>query len=80
MYRGQTLDTYLYRLAQVRARTLAQFAFRDDAWLQEEWTLADGTLVNHHWAWFHVFEDELSHRGQMLLIHRHLLPDALSIQ
>ncbi|MFC5848097.1 hypothetical protein [Deinococcus petrolearius] len=24
----------------------------------------------HHWAWFHVMEDEVSHRGQIRLIRR----------
>ena len=26
------------------------------------------TPANHHWCWFHVFEDEISHRGQIRLI------------
>ena len=72
-YDGWTLTQYEALLDQVRQHTLKQLAQRDDAWLNQEFTLADGSLVNHRWAWFHVFEDELSHRGQILLIRNHLL-------
>ena len=72
-YKEWTLAQYEALLNQVRQHTLQQLAQRDDAWLNREFTLADGSLVNNRWAWFHVFEDELSHRGQMLLIRNHLL-------
>ncbi|MBB5363692.1 hypothetical protein [Deinococcus humi] len=68
------MTDYTQLLGEVRQQTLERLAQQDDAWLACEFTLLDGALVNHHWAWFHVFEDELSHRGQMLLIRRHLLP------
>lgn len=73
-YRGWTLDQHLALLAQVRQSSLERLAQCDDAWLDQEFTLIEGTLVNFRWAWFHVFEDELSHRGQILLIRNHLLP------
>lgn len=73
-YCGWTLDEYTALLDQVRQHTLNQLAQRDDVWLNREFTLADGSLVNNRWAWFHVFEDEPSHRGQVLLIRNHLLP------
>ncbi len=72
-YSGWGVAQYQALLDQVRQHTLNQLAQRDDAWLNREFTLADGSLVNHRWAWFHVFEDELSHRGQLLLIRNHLL-------
>ena len=65
--RGHKLSYYLENLRTVRAKTLEEFAKRDDAWLEEEipfW----GTVGNRHFAWFHVFEDEINHRGQMRLI------------
>ncbi|MDP9765117.1 DUF664 domain-containing protein [Deinococcus enclensis] len=73
-YRGWTLDQHLALLAQVREDSLQRLAQCDDAWLDQEFTLIEGTRVNFRWAWFHVFEDELSHRGQVLLIRNHLLP------
>lgn len=35
----------------------------------ERWSVAlklgaDGPRINAHWAWFHVAEDEVNHRGQ----------------
>ena len=55
----------------MRAKTLEEFAKRDDLWLEEEipfW----GTVGNRYFAWFHVFEDEINHRGQMRLIRKAL--------
>ena len=69
--RGHKLGYYLENLRMVRAKTLIEFAKRDDAWLEEEipfW----GTVGNRHFAWFHVFEDEINHRGQMRLIRKAL--------
>ena len=63
--RGRPLDDYLARLADVRARTLAELAARDDAWLEETAPFWGGRPANNHFKWFHVFEDELNHRGQI---------------
>jgi hypothetical protein len=38
-------------------------AARDDAWLERSVTPAP--RINAHWAWFHVAEDEINHRGQI---------------
>ena len=62
--RGSPLEHYLVQMDAVRSRTLAELAKRDDSWLTETVTLRETTL-NHHWIWFHVFEDELNHRGQI---------------
>lgn len=70
--RGRALPHYLERLDAVRAFTLAELAKRDDAWLLERYTRPRGGQVNNHWCWFHVAEDELSHRGQVRLIKRRL--------
>ena len=69
--RGHPLSYYLENLRTVRAKTLAEFARRDDAWLEEEVAFW-GTTGNRYFAWFHVFEDEINHRGQMRLIHKAL--------
>ena len=61
--RGYALDHYLEELATVRQRTLDSLAVRDDAWLERAVTPAP--RINAHWAWFHVAEDEINHRGQI---------------
>ena len=69
--RGHKLGYYLENLRTVRAKTLEEFSKRDDHWLEEEipfW----GTVGNRYFAWFHVFEDEINHRGQMRLIRKAL--------
>ena len=79
VYRGFDLSVYAALLEEVRKNTLTQLSKHDDLWLGEEWILSDGSLVDNHWALFHVFEDELSHRGQILLICNHLLPRKFSV-
>jgi uncharacterized damage-inducible protein DinB len=61
--RGQPLGHYLEQLASVRQSTLEALAARDDAWLDRSVILAP--RMNAHWAWFHVAEDEINHRGQI---------------
>ncbi len=63
--RGHALDHYLSALEQVRARTLAELARRDDAWLEEETSFGSGQRVNNYFKWFHVLGHELNHRGQI---------------
>jgi len=61
--RGYALDHYLAQLESVRQRTLEALAGRDDAWLERSVSVAP--KINVHWAWFHVAEDEINHRGQI---------------
>jgi uncharacterized damage-inducible protein DinB len=61
--RGRALHTYLDELAGTRRATLSALAERDDAWLEAP--LVAAPELNAHWAWFHVAEDEISHRGQI---------------
>ena len=63
LLRGKPLEHYLHELSETRRITLAGLAARDDAWLER--TLRAAPAMNAHWAWFHVAEDEISHRGQM---------------
>lgn len=62
---GHSLEHYADLLEGVRSETLHEFARRDDEWLAEESPFWDGLPANNHFKWFHVFEDELNHRGQM---------------
>ena len=63
--RGHDLAYYLERLGRVRAKTLAELGRRGDGWLEEQAPFWGGIQANNHFKWFHVFEDELSHRGQI---------------
>lgn len=69
--RGKPLDHFLALLADVRTRTLEALRLRDDSWLDAEERWGE-TRVNHHFMWFHVFEDELNHRGQIRWLRRRL--------
>jgi uncharacterized damage-inducible protein DinB len=61
--RGRSLDHYLDELSSVRRLTLEGLASRDDAWLERP--VNPAPKINVHWAWFHVAEDEINHRGQI---------------
>ena len=69
--RGNPLDHYVDALEQVRAFTLGELAQRDDDWL--DITSAFGPReANNYFKWFHVFEDELNHRGQIRWLRQRL--------
>jgi uncharacterized damage-inducible protein DinB len=70
--RGRDLEYYLRRLAEVRARTLAELARRGDEWLDEEMPFWGGQQANNYFKWFHVVEDELNHRGQIRWLRKRL--------
>lgn len=61
--RGRTLSSYVDELAATRQLTLQGLALRDDTWLEA--ALPSAVQMNAHWAWFHVAEDEINHRGQI---------------
>ncbi|HET7188480.1 MAG TPA: DUF664 domain-containing protein [Gemmatimonadaceae bacterium] len=63
LLRGKPLEPYLRVLEEARRVTLAGLAARDDEWLER--SLRAAPAMNAHWAWFHVAEDEINHRGQM---------------
>jgi uncharacterized damage-inducible protein DinB len=67
---GRTLESLLYELEEVRAHTLSQLALRDDVWLASAAQVPGFADMNQHWAWFHVMEDEVSHRGQIRVIRK----------
>lgn len=68
--RGQPLEHYLVELAAAREETLKVLAARDDDWLER--SVAQAPRINAHWAWFHVLEDEVNHRGQIRWLRRRL--------
>lgn len=70
---GQSLDTLLAELDAARKLTLDTFTTKDDDWLASRLP-APYDDMNQHWAWFHVMEDEVSHRGQIRILRKHVAP------
>lgn len=72
-------DYYLKILQETRAKSLAEFAKRDDAWLMavdKEWPWGP---TNNYCKWFHVCEHEAHHTGQIAFLRKRLpgaKPDA----
>ena len=73
--RGHELRFYVDELRRTREATLASLAGRDDAWLEAPLRIAPG--LNAHWAWFHVAEDEINHRGQIRWLRARLPPPTM---
>jgi uncharacterized damage-inducible protein DinB len=63
--RGNPLEYYIDLLKTVRRKTTDEFKKRDDAWLLEEKPFWNNQPANHYFMWFHTFEDENNHRGQI---------------
>ena len=63
LLRGKPLEHYVHELAEARRVTLEGLSARDDEWLEQP--LRAAPPMNAHWAWFHVAEDEINHRGQI---------------
>jgi hypothetical protein len=61
--RGHSANYYLQELALIRAETLTLLQQRDDSWLWEVGAASDN--ANNYWQWYHVYEDEINHRGEM---------------
>ena len=63
LLRNEPLEHYVHELSEARRVTLEGLAARDDAWLEQP--LRAAPAMNGHFAWFHVAEDEINHRGQI---------------
>ncbi len=70
--KGHPLKDYLDRLQTVREETLQALKRRDDGWLFMERPFWGGRPANHYFMWFHVFEDEINHRGQIRWLRKRL--------
>ncbi|MBM7565516.1 DinB family protein [Paenibacillus sacheonensis] len=71
--KGNDLAFYLTNLEKVRNRTLELFSSVQDDWLAIEEEFWWDKQANHYFMWFHVFEDEINHRGQIRMIRKKLL-------
>ena len=70
--KGNNLDYYLNILEETRARSLAEFKKRDDAWLlsvDKGWGWGP---TNNYCKWFHVCEHESNHNGQIKFLAKRL--------
>jgi uncharacterized damage-inducible protein DinB len=63
LLRDKPLEHYIHELSEARRVTLESLAARDDDWLERP--LIAAPAMNAHFAWFHVAEDEINHRGQI---------------
>jgi uncharacterized damage-inducible protein DinB len=70
--RGEPLKHYLALLEHERTTTLAALAEVDDAWLDHTTPWWGGSEATNRWKWFHVYEDELNHRGQIRTLRRQI--------
>ena len=70
--KDKEIEFYHEQLNKVRERTLDLFKQIEDIWLDEVSPFGPDHVANNYFRWFHVFEDELNHRGQIRLIHNHM--------
>ena len=63
--KGNDINYYLRILEEVRSKTLEEFGKRNDQWLDDETPFWERQPANNYFKWFHVFEDEINHRGQI---------------
>lgn len=70
--KGHDREYYLNILQETRAKTLAEFSKRDDAWfmaVDKEWPWGP---TNNYCKWFHVCEHEAHHTGQIAFLRKRL--------
>ena len=70
--KGYSLQENLQFLQQVREKTLLVFHKYNDEWLMKEISFWGGRQANYYFFWFHVFEDEINHRGQIRYLRKRL--------
>jgi uncharacterized damage-inducible protein DinB len=68
---GNTADFYLEDMSVTRKKTLELFRTLPNSWLYETTPWWENEISNNYFKWFHVFEDELSHRGQIRIIKKY---------
>jgi uncharacterized damage-inducible protein DinB len=70
--KGHDRDYYLNILQETRAKSLVEFAKRDDTWLMaadKDWPWGP---TNNLCKWFHVCEHEAHHTGQIAFLRKRL--------
>jgi uncharacterized protein DUF664 len=70
--KGHDRDYYLNILQETRAKSLAEFSKRDDAWLMAVDKDFPWGPTNNYCKWFHVCEHEAHHTGQIAFLRKRL--------
>ncbi|OJH16839.1 DinB family protein [Heyndrickxia sp. FSL K6-6286] len=65
---GNTIDFYMKELIDARNKTIETFQTLPDEWLFQQTPFWFDQQANNYFKWFHVFEDEINHRGQIRII------------
>ncbi|MBB4826156.1 putative damage-inducible protein DinB [Sporosarcina luteola] len=65
---GRPVEYYVTALKETRQHTIDSFKKLPDSWLFEQQPFWWDLPANNYFQWFHVLEDELSHRGQIRII------------
>ncbi|MDR7073890.1 DinB family protein [Fictibacillus barbaricus] len=68
---GNTADFYIEDLKKTREKTLSLFQELPDSWLYETTPWWEELPSNNYFKWFHVFEDEIAHCGQIRLLKKY---------
>ncbi|PEC53468.1 integrase [Bacillus cereus] len=66
--KGNSIEFYINSLQEVRSKTIETFQSLPDEWLFQTTEFWYDKPANNYFKWFHVFEDEINHRGQIRLI------------
>lgn len=66
--KGNSIEFYIDTLQEVRSKTIETFQSLPDEWLFKTTNFWYDKQANNYFKWFHVFEDEINHRGQIRLI------------
>jgi uncharacterized damage-inducible protein DinB len=70
--KGNDLNYYIDCMDSVRIRTFELFKAVDDDWLNQEEQFWYNKPANYYFMWYHVFEDEINHRGQIRMLRKRL--------
>nr|WP_257144055.1 DinB family protein [Bacillus sp. AFS002410] len=67
--KGKDVNYYINLLDEIREDTYEKFNTLSDEWLYEKSDFGRSQATNYY-KWFHVFEDEINHRGQIRMIRK----------
>lgn len=70
--KGNDLNYYIEKLNETRNKTYELLKEKDDNWLETRIQYSKYEANFYH-LWFHVFEDEINHRGQINLIKKRFI-------
>ncbi|GAA5042608.1 hypothetical protein GCM10011506_45270 [Marivirga lumbricoides] len=75
LIKGNDIHYYLECLHNIRSQTIKELQNKEDEWLYVQ--SVSGS--NNYYKWFHVMEDEISHRGQIKWI-KARFPSSLDVK